>query len=188
MREEQWLRNKYPSQPDDFYESIIKLHAKLNGSLTGFTHDDGDLRLEYGFPDGLLTFYEIWEAQERLCPICGNALQLIRTDMHVDHDHVSRLIFGIVHAGCNGVRRFDWRTKRGKLLMYWNRLRAYEDSPPALKVGRFYFNTERHCTRAGITMEQCKQSEQKILCSRAAYWDKINQWEDLGFRFNPSDV
>ena len=187
-REEQWLRNKYPNQPDDFYESIIQLHGKLNGSLTGFKHDDGDLRLEYGFPNGLVTFYEIWNVQDRLCPICGKDLLLIRMDMHVDHDHISKLIYGIVHAGCNGLRRYDWRSKRGKLAMFWINMRAYEASPPALKVGRFYFNPKRHCTRSSITMEKHEESTQKVLRARAEYWDKIKQWESLGFKFNPSDV
>ena len=188
MIEEQWLRKKYPNQPHEFYEFAIPLHVRLDGSLTGFQHDDGDLRLEYGFPNGLLTFYEIWKAQEQSCPICGDALSLVRANMHVDHNHISKLILGIVHAGCNAYRRYDWKRNKGKLAIYWNRMRAYEESPPALKVGRFYFNIERHCTRSCIPMEQYEQYEQKILRDRDAYWDKIKAWSKVGVEFNPSDV
>jgi len=178
-REEQWLRRKYPDAPLEFYEFATTLHSRRDGKLTAFQHDDGDLRLQYGFPDGLFTFYEIYVAQDQLCPICEKILSLVRTDMHVDHEHTSKLILGIVHAGCNSHRRHDWGRTRGKRSIYWISMKAYELAPPALKVGRFYFNDVRRCTRSSTTMEKHKKREQKIRRDKEAYLDRVKIWSQF---------
>lgn len=83
------------------------------------------LRIAYGIT---IDDYEaMLQSQQGVCAICGRPPQTRR--LHVDHDHVTLRIRGLLCDSCN--RRIVGRVRHGDVL---RRAAHYLDEPPAISV------------------------------------------------------
>jgi hypothetical protein len=72
---------------------IQKEHRKKTGNWVHFSK-------VYGISKEM--FMEILDNQNHNCPICHKRIFLnVRNKIHIDHDHNTGLVRGIVHSGCN---------------------------------------------------------------------------------------
>ena len=46
-------------------------------------------------------YHALFESQGERCPCCGNVLEALAPNTHVDHDHVTNRVRGLLCNGCN---------------------------------------------------------------------------------------
>lgn len=74
--------------------TVLNTRARERRQADPAAHRDAKLRYRYGL--GLEEFGQLSEAQNHACAICGNVVLL-----HVDHDHASGAVRGLLCAPCN---------------------------------------------------------------------------------------
>lgn len=80
-------------------------HAKPAADKKAWTRRYKERRAAYDLLRlyGLTTkdFEELWAAQAGLCGLCGEPMERTKTGCHVDHDHTTGRVRGLVHGRCN---------------------------------------------------------------------------------------
>jgi hypothetical protein len=61
---------------------------------------DSRLRKEFGITH--VEYQTIWERQQGKCAVCGDCLMLRDKHTHLDHDHETGVVRGILCIHCNG--------------------------------------------------------------------------------------
>ena len=62
-------------------------------------HRDYDLKVRYGItPEH---YNELFEAQKGCCKICGRHQSELKKTLHIDHDHKTGYVRGLLCRGCN---------------------------------------------------------------------------------------
>lgn len=86
--------HKYVETRQQYYESNRAEYAERNHKWYEIA-ENKIRRLEkiHG-----ISFKEVWEYQNGLCPICTLPLD---EDVHVDHNHKTMIVRGILHRACN---------------------------------------------------------------------------------------
>ena len=65
---------------------------------------DRNLKYRYGINSDI--YDSIYDEQQGICPVCG--LPLEREEGHIDHDHNTGEVRGILHPKCNmGIGKLD---------------------------------------------------------------------------------
>jgi len=84
-------------------------------------------QLEHLYNISVGEYDAMFQAQGGGCAICGRPPQARR--LHIDHDHVTLLVRGLLCDGCN--RRIVGRVRHGDIL---RRAADYLDNPPAVAI------------------------------------------------------
>lgn len=95
-----WQRERRKSNPDK-YREYDRAHALKRRSQPGYSEYQADKVLKCRYGISLEQKREMYDEQKGLCKVCGERLPEDFRKAHVDHDHATENIRGLVHWSCN---------------------------------------------------------------------------------------
>lgn len=75
------------------YKSVGQRKRKLE------TNRDRHLRIKYGITD--VDYVNMFNEQKGVCPVCTEVLELRDSSTHIDHNHTTGKVRGLLHISCN---------------------------------------------------------------------------------------
>lgn len=126
-----WQARQYRRDNQERIREADRLRYPLRAERQKREARESRLRIRYGMSPA--QWDELVEEQGGLCAICGRELALGTKSVHVDHDHNTGAVRGILCARCNlrlgAAEDADWLAKALAYLEYWLTSRAEGDGP-----------------------------------------------------------